>query len=135
MRQRFPRVVLRDRETSEGFLDGYTDGDGYRSSHWSARLLVSANVPFLAELAQVVGARFTPNKQGAASRLAVADTWPSRRTFPAEHHPLELREAAWAEVREVRSRTSGDKPFTLYSFRLDPCPSFLINGHLARQPW
>ncbi|MFD9879897.1 hypothetical protein ACFWZT_00345 [Streptomyces alboflavus] len=135
MRQRFPRVVLRDRETFEGFLDGYTDGDGYRSKHWRARLLVSANVPFLAELAQVVGAKFTPDKHGRASRLAVADTWPSRGTFHAEHHPLGLREATWAEVHEVRRRTSGDKPFTLYAFRLDPYPSFLVNGHLARQPW
>lgn len=25
LRQRFPRVVLHDRETFEGFLDGYTD--------------------------------------------------------------------------------------------------------------
>ncbi|MFF9408866.1 hypothetical protein ACF1B0_25565 [Streptomyces anandii] len=31
MRQRFPRVVLRDMETFEGFLEGYTDGDGCRS--------------------------------------------------------------------------------------------------------
>ncbi|MGW7403473.1 hypothetical protein ACWGI9_07030 [Streptomyces sp. NPDC054833] len=46
MRQRFPRVVLRDRETSEGFLDGYTDGDGFRPATWRGRLLVSANVPF-----------------------------------------------------------------------------------------
>lgn len=41
MRQRFPRVVLRDRETFEGFLDGYTDGDGFRSKSWRGRLLVS----------------------------------------------------------------------------------------------
>jgi GTP cyclohydrolase I len=57
MRQRFPRVVLRDKETLEGFLDGYADGDGYRPKNWSGRLLVSANAPFLSELAQVVGAR------------------------------------------------------------------------------
>ena len=27
MRQRFPRVVLRDIDTFNGFLDGYIDGD------------------------------------------------------------------------------------------------------------
>jgi hypothetical protein len=36
-----------------------------------------------------------------------------------------VREAAWSQ----------DKPFTLYSYRLDPHPGFLVNGHLARQPW
>ncbi|MDH6549643.1 hypothetical protein M2160_003721 [Streptomyces sp. SAI-117] len=136
MRQRFPRVVLRDRETFEGFLDGYTDGDGFRSRTWRGRLLVSANVPFLAELADVIGARFTPRCRGKASHLVVADSWPSRGTFEAEQHALELRESSWTEVHEVRHRRADSpKPFTLYSYRLDPYPSFLINGHLAREPW
>jgi len=136
LRQRFPRVVLRDRETFEGFLDGYTDGDGYRSKAWQGRLLVSANVPFLAELARVIGARFTPRRGGGASHLVVADSWSSRGTFTAEQHALELRESAWIEVRAVRlRRAESPKPFTLYSYRLDPYPSFLINGHLGREPW
>ncbi|WP_217247790.1 hypothetical protein [Streptomyces sp. AC602_WCS936] len=135
MRQRFPRVVLRDRETFEGFLDGYTDGDGYRSKSWSGRVLVSGNVPFLSDLAQVVGARFTPRSNGPASHLVVVDGWPSRGTFQAERHPLQLRESCWAQVHEVRLRTTVNKPFTLYNYRLDPHPGFLVNGHLARQPW
>ncbi|MCL6737881.1 hypothetical protein [Streptomyces neyagawaensis] len=135
-RQRFPRVVLRDRETFDGFLDGYTDGDGFRSKRWSGRLLVSSNVPFLEELAQVVGARFTPRPHGAASHLVVADSWPSRGTFTPERHLLDLRESGWAEVRAVRRRPAGStKPFTLYSYRLDPHPGFLVNGHAARMPW
>jgi hypothetical protein len=135
MRQRFPRVVLRDRETMEGFLDGYTDGDGFRSKNWSGRLLVSANAPFLAELAQVLGARFSPRGKGLASHLVVADSWSSRGTFQPEQHSLQLRESSWAQVHEVRRRTTTNKPFTLYSYRLDPHPGFLVNGHLARQPW
>lgn len=134
-RQGFPRVVLRDRETFEGFLDGYTDGDGYRSRAWSGRLLVSANVPFLTDLAQVVGARFTPRTNGLASHLVVVDSWPSQGTFHAEQHPLQLRESRWTQVHEVRPRTTLNKPFTLYSYRLDPHPGFLVNGHLVRQPW
>ncbi|WP_424854423.1 hypothetical protein [Streptomyces sp. SAI-170] len=135
MRQRFPRVVLRDRETFDGFLDGYADGDGCRITGWSGRMLVSANVPFLAELARVVGARFTPSV-GVASRLAIADSWPSRGTFEPERHRLGLVESTWVEVRDVRlRRAEGNKPFTLYSYRLDPYPGFLVNGHLARQPW
>ncbi|GGP49802.1 hypothetical protein [Streptomyces sindenensis] len=66
MRQAFPRVVLRDREVFDGFLDGYADGDGCRAKHWAGRTLVSANVPFLVDLAEIIGARFTP--RGTASR-------------------------------------------------------------------
>lgn len=135
MRQGFPRVVLRDRETFDGFLDGYRDGDGFQIKTWPARALISANVPFLVELAQIVGARFTPCTNGKASKLIVADSWPSRGTFKPERHPLQLRESTWAQVHEVRQRNAKDKPFTLYSYHLDPHPGFLVNGHLARQPW
>ncbi|WP_232108274.1 MULTISPECIES: hypothetical protein [Streptomyces] len=135
MRQRFPRVVLRDEETFEGFLDGYVDGDGFRPKTWRGRLLVSANVAFLSELALVVGARFTPRTGGRASHLVVADSWSSRGALPSEQHSLQLREMTWTQVHEVRRRTTENKPFTLYSYRLDPYPSFLINGHLARQAW
>lgn len=136
MRQRFPRVVLRDRETFEGFLDGYTDGDGFRPKNYRARLLVSSNQAFLSELAQVVGAKFTPRGTGLASHLVVADSWPSRGTFKPEKHRLGLVESTWVEVRGVRLRRAGSaKPFTLYSYRLEPHPNFLVNGHLVRQPW
>lgn len=133
MRQGFPRVVLRDRKTFDGFLDGYSDGDGCPVR--GGRVLVSANVAFLAELARIIGARFTPRLDGTASHLVVADSWPSRGTFRAETHPVQLRESGWAQVHDVRPRTTKDKPYTLYSYRLDPLPGFLINGHLARQPW
>lgn len=36
MRQGFPRVVLKDLATFEGFLDGYADGDGFRHKHCGA---------------------------------------------------------------------------------------------------
>ncbi|MGW3986166.1 hypothetical protein [Streptomyces sp. NPDC004830] len=135
LRQNFPRVVLRDMETFEDFLDGYTDGDGYRSASWSGRLLVSANVPFLTELAQVVGARFTPRPGRPAAQLVVADSWASRGTFKPEHHPLQLRETTWTQVHEVRRRVTTNKPYTLYDYRLHLYPGFLVNGHLVRQAW
>ncbi|MFF9097298.1 hypothetical protein ACF1AX_29760 [Streptomyces sp. NPDC014802] len=135
MRQRFPRVVLHDRETFEGCIEGYTDGDGCRLRGWRGRVLVSANVPFLHDLAALVGSRFTPRTDGKASHLVIADSWPSRNTFRPERHPLQLRESDWVDVREVRRRSTKDKPFTLYSYRLDPHPSFLVNGHLVRQAW
>ncbi|WP_329119119.1 hypothetical protein [Streptomyces sp. NBC_01353] len=135
MRQRFPRVVLRDIDTFNGFLDGYVDGDGCRVRQWSGRVIASANVPFLAEIAPIIGARFTPSAE-AASKLCVSDRWESRGTFVPEHHPIAPPESSWIQVREVRPRPAlGAKPFTFYSYRLEPHPTFLVNGHLVREPW
>ncbi|WP_241845266.1 hypothetical protein [Streptomyces sp. CB02261] len=136
MRQRFPRVVLRDLDTFRGFLDGYIEGDGCRIKRWPARMIVSANVGFLADLAPVIGARFTPSKRGTASQLCVSDRWESRGTFAPEHHPIDPPESSWIEVQEVRPRPAlGAKPFTFYGYRLAPYPTFLVNGHLVREPW
>ncbi|MFK4192270.1 hypothetical protein ACI2LO_09445 [Streptomyces sp. NPDC033754] len=137
MRQRFPRVVLRDIDTFEGFLDGYIEGDGCPIKGWDARVITSANVPFLAEIAPIIGARFTPRaRDKGASRLCVSDRWTNRGTFATEHHPLDPPESSWVRVHEVRPRPAlGTKPFTFYSYRLPPHPTFLVNGHLAREPW
>ncbi|MBT2440409.1 hypothetical protein J7E93_09865 [Streptomyces sp. ISL-36] len=135
MRQRFPRVVLRDIDTFDGFLDGYIDGDGCRIKGWPGRVIVSANVAFLAEIAPIIGARFTPSTT-RASRLCVSNRWASRGTFVAEQHRLDPPESSWVQVREVRPRPAlGAKPFTFYSYRLEPHPTFLVNGHLVREPW
>ncbi|MDV9191153.1 hypothetical protein R6L23_23620 [Streptomyces sp. SR27] len=133
MRQRFPRVVLRDGDTFEGFLDGYIEGDGCRLKHWHGRMIASANAPFLAELASIIGARFTPKAKGA-SQLCVSDRRASRNTFAPEDHPLDPPESSWINIQEVRPRPAlGTKPFTFYSYRLAPYPTFLLNGHLARE--
>ncbi|MGW6705186.1 hypothetical protein ACWGDE_09880 [Streptomyces sp. NPDC054956] len=137
MRQGFPRVVLRDDETFSGFLDGYVDGDGHRiRGAWGCRVVVSANVPFLRELAEIIGARFTPNGvPGGASRVYISDTWGQRGTFRREEHPLLLEETMQVRVLEVRPHTAvGAKPFTLYTYRLGPHPGFLVSGHLVRAP-
>ncbi len=135
MRQRFPRVVMRDIDTFEGFLDGYVAGDGWRLKEWQGRMIASANVPFLAEVAEIIGARFTPSRAGA-SKVCISDRWVSRNTFAPEHHPLDPPESSWVQVQEVRPRPAlGTKPFTFYSYRLAPYPTFLVNGHLAREAW
>ncbi|WP_327415563.1 hypothetical protein [Streptomyces sp. NBC_01233] len=134
MRQGFPRVVMKDLATVEGFLDGYADGDGCRLKRWHGRTITSANVPFLAELAAIIGARFSP-LNGKASQLVVTDRWQRRGTFVAEEHSIHLVERQSATVSEVRPHTAtGAKPFTLYTYRLDPCLGFLVNGHLVRAP-
>ncbi|MEU9676071.1 MULTISPECIES: hypothetical protein [Streptomyces] len=132
MRQAFPRVVLRDREVFDGFLDGYADGDGCRAKHWAGRTLISANVPFLVDLAEIIGARFTPARNGLASHLVVVDRWAARGTFRPEHHDADPVESSWVTVESVRPRPAPGKPFTLYGYRLQPHPTFLVNGHLVR---
>lgn len=132
MRQGFPRVVLKDLATFEGFLDGYADGDGFRRKHGHMRTVVSANAAFLTDLAAIIGARFTP-RTGSASQLVITDRWQQRRAFRAEEHPVHLVERQTAVVSEVRPhRAVGAKPFTLCTYRLAPHPGFLVNGHLVR---
>jgi GTP cyclohydrolase I len=123
-------VVLVDRATFNGFLDGYIDGDGWRSRS-TGRVVTSANVPFLIDLAEIVGARFTP-RMNVASQLYVADSWMQRHGFRREAHRTDLIESSWVPVEEVRPvHAEGYKPFTVYSFTCEPHPTFLIAGHLS----
>jgi GTP cyclohydrolase I len=131
LRQRFPRVVLHDAQTFEGFLDGYVDGDGFRVKTWPGRIIISSNNAFLEDLAQVIGARFTP-RTGVSSKLYVADSWTRRHGFRQESHRTDLVESRWVPVQDVRTiQADGRKPYTVYSFTCDPHPTFLISGHLT----
>jgi GTP cyclohydrolase I len=131
LRQRFPRVVLNDEGTFNGFLDGYVDGDGYRSKQSAGRTIVSSNVPFLIDLSNIIGARFSP-RTSTASQLYIADRWMRRHGFRRESHRTDLIESCWVPVEEVRPvRADGHKPFTVYSFTCEPHPTFLVSGHLA----
>jgi GTP cyclohydrolase I len=131
MRQRFPRVVLSDDSTFSGFLDGYVDGDGCRVAMRRQRVVTSGNAAFLTDLAEIIGARFTP-RTDIVSKLYIADSWMRRHGFPQESHRTDLIESRWVRVEEVRPvHAAGNKPFTVYSFTCEPHPTFLISGHLA----
>jgi len=131
MRQGFPRVVLNDESTFRGFLDGYVDGDGCVNAKARGRTIISANTPFLMELAGLIGARFTPSAS-RASRLWVADSWYRRHGFQQQSHQTSLAESRWVPVVNVRPLTAGGtKPYTVYSFTCEPHPTFLISGHLT----
>jgi len=130
LRQRFPKVVLNDQSTFNGFLDGYVDGDGWRRDE-AGRLLISSNVPFLIDLAEVIGARFTP-RLDVSSQLYIADSWIRRHGFERRTHRTDLIESSWVPVEEVHPvHADGSKPFTVYSFTCEPHPTFLVSGHLA----
>jgi len=131
LRQLFPRVVLDDLGTFDGFLDGYVDGDGCRAKYSNGRTIVSGNNPFLQELATVIGARFSP-RTDRASALYIADSWFRKHGFPQESHRTDLIESQWTRVTSVRPvRADGAKPYTVYSFVCEPHPTFLVGGHLS----
>jgi GTP cyclohydrolase I len=131
MRQRFPRVVLNDEESLRGFIDGYADGDGFRPKRAAGVIMVSANTAFLQEFAEVVDARFSGGRQ-----LYIADSWNrigwyGKHGFRQEEHRSTLVEASYSKVLEVRRKVAKDNPYTVYSFRCEPYPTFLIGGHLT----
>ena len=130
LRQRFPRVVLHDERTFNGFLDGYVDGDGCRVQQWAGRRVTSSNVAFLIDLAEIIGAQFSP-RSTTSSQLYIADSWMGRHGFRRESHRTDLIESRWVPVEEVRPVYADGKPFTVYSFTCEPHPTFLISGHLA----
>jgi GTP cyclohydrolase I len=131
LRQRFPRVVLSDESTFAGFVDGYVDGDGYRSKRSAGRTVVSGSVPFLIDLSSIIAARFSPSSRRASS-LYIADSWMRRHGFSRESHRTDLIESRWVPVEEVRPvHADGTKPFTVYSFTCEPHPTFLVSGHLS----
>lgn len=133
LRQHFPRVALQALPVFKGGLDdGYVDGDGYRNKYSNGRTVVSSNAGFLQDMARMVGARFTPKAPPRSSKLYIADGWLRRHGFRKESHRTDLDESKWVKVeRVIPHRATGKKPFTVYSFKCDPHPTFLIEGHLS----
>ena len=130
-RQRFPRVVLNDLQMFHGFLDGYVEADGCGCENSNGQVILSENSRFLEDLAQVIGARFTP-KTDTRSALSVADGWFRRHGFRQEDHRTSLIESEWTKVLAVNPvEAVGGKPYTVHSFTCDPYPTFLVNGHLT----
>jgi GTP cyclohydrolase I len=136
MRQAFPRVVLNSRECMQGFIDAYVDGDGCRTTQGTGSMIISANVGFLDEFADVIDARFTPTREGAP-HLYVSDRWNQpgwfgKHGFQQEDHATTLLESRFVAVRAVRPvLAEGKKPFTVYSYKCSPHPTFLVAGHLT----
>jgi len=136
LRQRFPRVALNSHQCTKGFIDGYVDGDGSRVKNAHGSVIVSGNVEFLREMAQVIDARFTPSTRGT-SQLYISDRWDQagwygKHGFRQETHRTDLIESRFVDVLSIKPIVAeGHKPFTVYSFTCSPYPTFLISGHLA----
>jgi len=129
MRQKFPRVVLNNLPSFQGFLEGYIDGDGNAAGKYGAHTIVSGNAPFLRDLGSLIGVRPYPTTNGEA--VYVGKHWLERHGFQQEEHRTDLVESEWVRVASVRQiRADGNKPFTVYSFKCSPYPTFLAYGHL-----
>ena len=132
---RFPKVVTASKEMMTGFLDGYCDGDGYRVQ--SGRFIIGANREFLDELAQYLGTPVSPtSKRNDCFRVYVSDRWHQagwygRHGFRQESEFYVPFDSTYTTVLEVVHRGKPKKPYTVYSFKCEPYPTFLVGGHLT----
>jgi GTP cyclohydrolase I len=133
---RFPRVVTSSREMMHGFLDGYCDGDGYRVD--AGRFIISSNKAFLDDLAQylqTVVARVDRSRNDCY-RIYVSNRWDQagwfgRHGFRQQSEFYVPFDSTYTTVTEVAHVHSPKKPYTVYSFKCEPYPSFLVGGHLT----
>ena len=131
---RFPEVVTSSQETMQGFLDGYCDGDGHTHPDGSRRIL-SSNTAFLAELGAYletpVGSGGVGTKSLRVSNRWHQPGWYGQHGFRQETPFYVPRDSTYVSVRGVDRLPWADKPHTVYSFKCEPYPSFLIAGHLT----
>ncbi len=130
----FPRVVTSSQEMMQGFLDGYCDGDGEKM-RVGGRWLFSSNRSFLAELGTYLQTAVR-GERGAVGRVYVSNRWhqPGWRGKHGFHQESEFYvpvDSTYAKVVEVGQLPRAKKPHTVYSFKCEPYPTFLIGGHLG----
>jgi len=132
----FSKVVTSSREMMQGFLDGYCDGDGY--SYGSSRFIVSANTKFLGELAQYLDTPLAAvgRARDDCFRIYVSNRWDQpgwfrKHGFRQQSDFYVPFDSTYATVLEVRHIPRPKKPYTVYSFKCEPYPTFLIGGHLT----
>ena len=130
---RFPPVVTSSREMTQGFLDGYVDGDGHRQKTGSR--IITANATFARELADYLQ---TPVGRGRAgiSTIYVSDRWHQpgwlgKHGFRQQSEWYVPQDSEYIEVEAVTSTPISTKPTTVYSFKCEPHPTFLVGGHLT----
>lgn len=134
---RFPRVVTASREMMQGFLDGYGDGDGY-AAYKGSRIIVSANRVFLAELAEYLQTPLPKAVGGdeGCSKIYVSERWAQagwykKHGFRRQSEFYVPVDSSYATVIETRRTPPPKKPYTVYSFKCEPYPTFLVGGHLT----
>jgi len=130
---KFPRVVTSSKDMMDGFLDGYCDGDGHRNG--TGRFVLSSNHDFMTELAEYLGGRLGRASK-ACYQLYVPDRWAQagwygRHGFHRESDFYVPFDSTHTTVVGVKRLTASTKPYTVYSIKCEPYPTFLISGHLS----
>lgn len=140
-------VVRHSRDTMQGFLDGYIDGDGHRAKsgkYSPGHFIISANRGFLGRMSELLD---TPVGENGPTMgyLYVSRRWFQERNTgkgfkrgfqpEAQEQTLETVLAKVTtkvrRVQEVQREVTHRKPYTMYNFECAPYNSFLANGVLT----
>lgn len=136
----FPKVVTSSKEMMQGFLDGYSDGDGTacKGGGEGSRFIISSNKQFLGELARYLETPLAPTRKGQdncyrvyVSRRWAQAGWHGKHGFQKQSDFYVPLDSTYSSVIEVKRVPKAKKPYTVYSFKCEPYPTFLIAGHLT----
>jgi GTP cyclohydrolase I len=130
---RSPPVVTSSQEMTQGFLDGYADGEGSRQK--TGRRIITANTVFARELAGYLQTSVGRGREGI-SNVYVSDRWHQpgwlgKHGFRQQSDWYPPQDSEYVEVVDVQHTPASTKPTTVYSFQCEPHPTFLIGGHLT----
>jgi GTP cyclohydrolase I len=131
----FPKVVTSSLEMMQGFLDGYADGDGY-SVGSGGRFIISSNQRFLGALAEYLETPLAKTGTDDGGKVYVSSHWHQagwygKHGFRQESEFYVPVDSTYTTVVEMRRLPPALKPHTVYSFKCEPYPTFLIAGHLG----
>lgn len=130
---RFPKVVTSSQEMMQGFLEGYIEGDGCQNG--AGRQIITVNDGFASELAEYLQTPVRRNARGVNS-IYVSDRWHQpgwrgKHGFKQQSEWYVPEDSEFAEVEGVDFTPESKKPTTVYSFKCEPHPTFLVGGHLT----
>ena len=130
---RFPSVVTSSREMMQGFIDGYVEGDGTVCG--AGHRIVTVNGVFARELAAYLQTPVIHGKGGFES-IYVSSRWHQpgwygKHGFRQQSEWYVPHDSRYVEVVSVEPTPDSTKPHTVYSFKCDPHPSFLVGGLLT----
>jgi GTP cyclohydrolase I len=130
---RFPTMVTSSQEMMQGFLDGYIEGDGSKCG--SGNRIITANGTFAKELAEYLQ---TPvgKARGDIKTVYVSNRWhepgwKGKHGFSQQSDWYVPADSEYAEVVSVEPTPKSKKPTSVYSFKCEPHPTFLVGGHLT----
>lgn len=126
-----PKIVLSDENIFAGFLDGYIDGDGSKTTY--ANTIITSNLEFAKELADVLDTKVGDYSNNKIYRVYVSNHWREvgwmgKHGFQKQEVSLDLGESQFIPVKDIYME---EKPTKVYSFKCKEYPSFLVQGILT----